>query len=483
MDDLGNRAGQVTQRDGTHTYSVDSLTNRYTQIDAVTIEHDAAGNLERDRQGYWYQYDYENRIIRIYKLQGQTEVTVATFEYDALGRRIRKVDAVAAVTTLYYYDPDWRCLEERDGSDTLQRSFLYGNYIDEVLVMTVPGSPPTDYYYLHDHLYSPVALLSSGGSVVERYEYDAYGHVHSWLDAGPDQVWFTADDTMVDGGVSNGGNAYFFTGRRLDLLDSGALEVMYYRHRSYGPFVGRFFQRDPVAYEDLLNAYQYVYDNPLAFTDALGQIPNPIRGYVKRIEAYLASGEEELAAGEAKKLYEMLAIEGRWVEALPAALMRNWLDGAPKDPFTVSSRHVKGAMVDKSKRKPRRGEKKPNVPVLSPREQLTAVLCNWAKGSGMSSGAFAKKPFQLTATAGQYYHAFGTFTITFTGQYCCKKRKCEFEGVWEFYDKYDWHEILDAEVAGVTLKDSYAILVEKYWGAKKFEEQGTYQGSVVIKCK
>ena len=45
MDDLGNSPlanlrfaaiGQVTQRHGTHTYSVDSLTNRYTQIDAAS---------------------------------------------------------------------------------------------------------------------------------------------------------------------------------------------------------------------------------------------------------------------------------------------------------------------------------------------------------------------------------------------------------------------------------------------------------------
>jgi len=33
-------------------------------------------------------------------------------------------------------------------------------------------------YYVHDHLYSPVALTNSAGSVEERYEYDAYGNCH-----------------------------------------------------------------------------------------------------------------------------------------------------------------------------------------------------------------------------------------------------------------------------------------------------------------
>jgi len=63
---------------------------------------------------------------------------------------------------------------EYDGSDVLQHCFIYGNYIDEVLRMT--DGDANDYYYVHDHLYSPVALVSSGGNVVERYEYDAYGN-------------------------------------------------------------------------------------------------------------------------------------------------------------------------------------------------------------------------------------------------------------------------------------------------------------------
>ena len=49
MDDLGNRTGSQTQRNTAHTYAVDSLTNRYTAIDAAPIAHDTAGNLARDR--------------------------------------------------------------------------------------------------------------------------------------------------------------------------------------------------------------------------------------------------------------------------------------------------------------------------------------------------------------------------------------------------------------------------------------------------
>jgi|GEM_PF-2166430 len=234
--------------------------------------HDAAGNLIRDDRGYRYSYDYENRLSKVEKPDGAGDwQTVATFEYDALGRRIRKIsyDSVPSVATLYYYDPDWRCLEERDGSDVLQRSFVYGNYIDEVLVMTVPGSPPTDYYYLQDHLYSPVGLLASNGTVVERYEYDAYGTVH------------IMDASYGSRTASAYGNPYTFTGRRLDLLDTGALEMMYYRHRTYDAFAGRFLQHEKLGILDSIlspvwqlrldrNLYGYATGNPILRGDGLG---------------------------------------------------------------------------------------------------------------------------------------------------------------------------------------------------------------------
>jgi len=45
-----------------------------------------AGNLTADKDGYEYQYDYENRIVKITK-DGSA---IAEFAYDALGRRIEK---------------------------------------------------------------------------------------------------------------------------------------------------------------------------------------------------------------------------------------------------------------------------------------------------------------------------------------------------------------------------------------------------------
>ena len=220
--------------------------------------HDAAGNLIRDDRGYRYSYDYENRLSKVEKPDGAGDWrTVATFEYDALGRRIRKTsyDSVPSVATLYYYDPDWRCLEEYEGG-TLDRLYVYGNYIDEVVLS---GGSAGAYYTLHDHLHSPVALLDTGtGAVLERYEYDAYGTVHV----------LTSDFQALTG--SQYGNPYSFTGRRLDVLDEGSLNLMYYRERAYSSHVGRFIQHDPLGYIDSLSLYQYVRSNPLGFRDPYG---------------------------------------------------------------------------------------------------------------------------------------------------------------------------------------------------------------------
>ena len=77
--------------------------------------------------------------------------------------------------------------------------------------------------YIHDHLYSPAALTNFFGFVIERYEYDAYGNC-TILEPN-----FTPDPDQK----SDWGNPYLFTGRRVDILDSGSLKIQYNRNRYY----------------------------------------------------------------------------------------------------------------------------------------------------------------------------------------------------------------------------------------------------------
>ena len=141
-----------------------------------------------------------------------------------------------------------------------------------------------DYYYGHDHLYSPAVLFyedGTGAEIVERYEYDAYGKP---------TILSPAYSVLSS---SQYGNPYTFTGRRLDVFDYNSTtgdynyEIMYYRARYYDTDTGRFIQRDPLGimpdgnskinpykpvrqYTDGLNIYQYVKSNSITQRDQFG---------------------------------------------------------------------------------------------------------------------------------------------------------------------------------------------------------------------
>lgn len=86
-----------------------------------------------------------------------------------------------------------------------------------------------------DHLYSPAALtVSTGISVLERYEYDAYGTCR------------ILDANFQSRASSLYANPYTFTGRQLDTLDNNTLHHMHYRHRDYTSKLGRFMPHDPL---------------------------------------------------------------------------------------------------------------------------------------------------------------------------------------------------------------------------------------------
>ena len=115
-----------------------------------------------------------------------------------------------------------------------------------------------DYYYAHNHLYSPVALMEAYGEIVERYEYDAYGKM----------TRYDPDFTAWSG--SEAGNPYYFTGRRLDVLDDGNFIIQYSRNRYYDYKTGRWLNQDPIGYQDGPNLYAYVNSNPVNRVDPRG---------------------------------------------------------------------------------------------------------------------------------------------------------------------------------------------------------------------
>jgi RHS repeat-associated protein len=268
LDPVGNWNSKTT--DAVTQVRTHNMVNELTQIDVTSLTYDGNGNQLSDG-AYTYAYDEENRLTRVTRTSDAA--VVGQYQYDALGRRVQKIanPAGSPVTTRYFYD-DARILEEQDGLGATQATYVYGNYVDEVLTMT---RGVQTYYYHPNALWSVAAVTDSTGTAVERYSYDAYGTVKvtdgAFAPIAPN-AWGTPHSAI--------GNPWMFTGRQLDEEDG----LYFYRARSYDPVKGRFLQRDPLGYVDGTNLYAYGGDNPINHADPDGEreCSGPCRGYAEQ---------------------------------------------------------------------------------------------------------------------------------------------------------------------------------------------------------
>lgn len=272
----------------------DSELNQYT---AVTVgattrvrEHDEAGNVLREDTGgtLTRRFDHRNRLVQW--TDGGKDVR---YRYDAMNRRVSKADVDTAggadlPPRFYFYD-GWQVLEEHEptsdftagpNGNALLSEYVYGEGIDEVVFASVPdpsdpdspswqnGQLRTDLFYCHNSLGSVTAVTDSGGNVVERYAYEAYGKT----------TVLNPDRTVKSSQVPV--QPYGFTGRRMDYEEGSGL--YYYRHRYYDPEAGRFVSRDPLGMwgdpSQRGNAQSYCGNNPVNRVDPKGLdeiIPTP----------------------------------------------------------------------------------------------------------------------------------------------------------------------------------------------------------------
>ena len=254
LDPVGN--WNVKTKDAIPETRTHNVTNEITTINAAPLTYDNNGNLTEDTL-YRYVYDEENRLTAVTRKSDSR--IVGQYQYDALSRRVQKIANPAAVptTTRYFYD-DARIVEEQNTSGTTQATYVYGNYIDEVLTMDRNSQT---FYYHQNTLWSVEAITDISANVVERYSYDAYG-LPTVLDGSGVPIslnsWGTPRSAVAD--------PWMFTGRQID-EEAG---LYFYRARYYDSVKGRFLQRDPLGYVDGTNLYEYAKGNPITLTDSFG---------------------------------------------------------------------------------------------------------------------------------------------------------------------------------------------------------------------
>ena len=170
-------------------------------------------------------YDGRNRLTS-WNWDGSAG-TSCSYDYDHAGRRILTRETIGGVTkvTRYVYDGADVCAEYEDSNNdgTVDRTRVYWllpGMDRRIGFAETVGDTTTFYYYLTDHVGTVLRIVTESGTVVNQYDYDAFGRVRS------------SSETVE--------NRYLFQGREWD-RNGG---FYYFRNRIYLPERGEFASPD-----------------------------------------------------------------------------------------------------------------------------------------------------------------------------------------------------------------------------------------------
>lgn len=230
-----------------------------------TASYDEVGNQKKrtvgegeNRTNYSYTYDVLNRLKSVEK-DGSL---VYAYTYDHTGRRVRKIDFINNVSSIYV-SGNYEITQYKDstvytknilGQNGLIATVSQSESNGATVSSEVEGLPTSGILYFHqDHIGNTKLTTSAAGIEKSRLTYQPYGQIYEPGTDGPDNF------------------RYKFGGKE---LDEGA-NLYYFNARYYDPLTGRFITADTQLgghpwEADVLNRYAFVLNNPVKNSDPSG---------------------------------------------------------------------------------------------------------------------------------------------------------------------------------------------------------------------
>jgi len=221
--------------------------NRILHANGVLYEYNDRGHVEACvgvDGATAFHYDSRDQLVRVEKKAGVWEA-----EYDALGRRVRRM--WKGNTTEFYWYRD-QLLAEIDGHGKV-RLYVYADLLALTPIMMFDFASLDDdpssgkcYYIFSDQIGTPCYVEDDDQRMVWEAAISPYGSA------------VVSRDAQIDFRLRFPGHYY-----------DEALGLHYNRFRYYDPILGRYLQSDPWGIAGGMNLYAY-RDNPLGTVDVRG---------------------------------------------------------------------------------------------------------------------------------------------------------------------------------------------------------------------
>lgn len=233
-DSLANCLSKNNQKRG-----INSLNQLTTVVDSI-LSYDLNGNLIREtKPSVIYTYDALNRLI-----SKEQEGLKTTFLYDALGRCIQIQTPVETKKLFYQGETEIGSIVD----NRINEFRLMHPEQDQTLALELDGK---SYFPIQDAHHNICALQDEEGTLAQWNRYSAFGEQVTQGDIKLKNPWRYANKREVS-------------------------NLILFKHRFYHPHLMRWLTPDPIGFEEGLNLYQYVHNNPFVYRDPDGLFVIPV---------------------------------------------------------------------------------------------------------------------------------------------------------------------------------------------------------------